>query len=132
MNSKTKNVLLTCLAFVIYLAFMIGMGFIWNLFGKDNLVITLIYWLSKGIICFMVVIFALVMVLGKADKGMNAMQLFFTISLSFLPLVLRAICLIPYAGSYVAGILAFILISLYAITMVALGAYGKGEGTKKI
>lgn len=132
MNSKTKNVLLTSLALVIYLAFMIGMGFIWNLFWKVDLATTLIYWISKGVICLMVVIFALVMLLGKADKGMNAMQLFFTISLSFLPLVLRAICLIPYAGVYVAGILAFILISLYAITMVSLGAYGKGEGTKKI
>lgn len=132
MNSKTKNVLLTSLALVIYLAFMIGMGFIWNLFWKVNLATTLIYWISKGIICFMVVIFALVMVLGKADKGMNAMQLFFTISLSFLPLVLRAICLIPYAGVYIAGILAFLLISVYAITMVSLAAYGKGEGTKKI
>ena len=132
MNSKTKNVLLTVLALVIYLAFTIGMGFIWNLFWKIDLATTLIYWISKGLICFMVVVFALVMVLGKTDKGMNAMQLFFTVMLSLLPLLLRALCLIPYAGVYIAGILAFILISLYAITMVSLGAYGKGEGTKKV
>ena len=125
MNSKTKNVLLTVLALVIYLAFTIGMGFIWNLFWEINLATTLIYWISKGLICFMVVVFALVMVLGKTDKGMNAMQLFFTVMLSLLPLLLRALCLIPYAGVYIAGILAFILISLYAITMVSLGAYGK-------
>lgn len=132
MNSKTKNFLLTFSALIVYVGFMIGIGFILNLFWKMDNATTILYWLTKGIICFMVVVFALVMVFGKADKGINAMQLFFTIFISFLPLLIRALCLIPVAGVYIAGILAFILICLYLITMISLGAYGKGEGTKKI
>lgn len=132
MNSKTKNALLTVLALVVYVGFMVGIGFIFNLFWAMDKATTIIYWLTKGIICFMVVVLALIMVLGKTDKGVGAMQLFFTIFISFIPLVVRALCLIPVAGVYIAGILAFIVICLYLITMISLGAYGKGEGTKKI
>lgn len=132
MNSKTKNVLLTVLALFVYVGFMVGIGFIFNLFWPMDNATTILYWLTKGIICFMVVVLALVMMLGKTDKGINAMQLFFTLFISFIPLVVRALCLIPVAGVYIAGILAFIIICLYLITMISLGAYGKGEGTKKI
>ena len=132
MNSKTKNALLTILALFVYVGFMVGIGFILNLFWPMDQATTILYWLTKGIICFMVVVIALIMVLGKTNKGVNAMQLFFTIFISFLPLVIRSLCLIPIAGVYVAGILAFIIICLYLITMISLGAYSKGEGTKKI
>lgn len=132
MNSKTKNALLAFLALVVYVGFMIGIGFIFNLFWAMDRATTIIYWVAKGIICLMVVILSLIMVLGKSDKGVGAMQLFFTIFISFMPLLVRALCLIPYAGVYIAGILAFIVICLYLITMISLTAYGKDEGTKKI
>ena len=132
MNSKTKNILLTTLALLVYVGFMVGIGFIWDLFWTMDKTTTIIYWTSKGVVCLMVVIFALFMVLAKSDKGVNAMQLFFSICLSALPITLRALCLIPYAGKYIAIILAFILVCIYAITMIGLTAYDKGEGTKKI
>lgn len=132
MNSKAKNVLLTVLALVVYVGFMVGIGFIFNLFWPMDNTTTILYWLVKGIICFMVFVLTLVMVLGKADKGVGGMQLFFTIFISFMPLLVRALCLIPVVGVYIAGILSFIVICLYLITMISLGAYGKGEGTKKI
>ncbi len=132
MDSKAKRVLLTSLALVVYVGFMVGIGFIWNLFWTVDKGTTILYWVTKGIICLMVVCITLVMLLSKADKGMSGIQLFFTICLSFLPIVLRAIAMIPYAGFYIAIVLAFILISLYAITMISLASYGKGEGTKKI
>lgn len=132
MNSNTKNFLLTILALFVYVGFMVGIGFIFNLFWPMDNATTILYWLTKGIICLMVVILAIVMVFGKTNKGINAMQLFFTIFISFLPLVIRALCLIPVAGVYIAGILAFIIICLYLITMISLGAYSKGEGTRKI
>lgn len=132
MNIKTKNTLFTILALVVYVGFMVGFGFILNLFWPMDNATTILYWLTKGIICFMVVVLSLIMVLGKTDKGIGAMQLFFTIFISFMPLLIRALCLIPVAGVYIAGILAFIVICLYLITMISLGAYGKGEGTKKI
>lgn len=132
MNSKSKNILLTSLALILYIGFMIGIGFIWDLFWTVNTFTAVIYWVSKGIVCLMVVVFALIMVLGKADKGVNAMQLFFSLSLSLLPIALRAICMIPYAGKWIAIVIGFILICVYGITLIMLSAYDKGEGTKKI
>ncbi len=132
MNSKTKNVALTCLALVVYIGFMVGMGFILNLFWEMDHATTLIYWITKGIVCLMVVVFSFVMLLSKSDKGTGALQLFFSVALSCLPLVLRAICLIPIVGLYVAIVLAFVLICLSLITMISISAYGTGSGTKKI
>lgn len=132
MENKAKNILLTTLALLVYLGFFIGIGFIWNLFWTMDKPTTIIYWVTKGICCLFVVIFALYMLLAKSDKGVGAMQLFFSLLLSCLPIVLRAICLIPAAGLYIAIVLAFILISLYAITMISLCAYGNGEGNKKL
>ena len=128
---KGKKILLTSLALVLYLGLMIGMGFIWNLFWPISTAATVIYWVSKGIICLAVVIFA-ISLLFKGDKGVGAMQLFFSIFISLFPLLLRAICMIPVAGIYIAGILGFIVIVLYLITLVSLGAYSKGEGNVKI
>lgn len=133
MEGKGKSVLLTILALFVYVGFMVGMGFILNLFWPIDQTTTILYWVMKGIICFMVVVLALAMVLGKGNKGIGAMQLFFTIFISFMPLLIRALCLIPVAGVYIAGILGFIVICLYLITMISFSAYSKGdEGTRKI
>lgn len=134
MEGKGKSVLLTILALFVYVGFMVGMGFIWDkLIWPIDQTTTIFYWVMKGIICFMVVVLALAMVLGKGNKGIGAMQLFFTIFISFMPLLIRALCLIPVAGVYIAGILGFIVICLYLITMISFSAYSKGgEGTRKI
>ncbi|MBE7074921.1 MAG: hypothetical protein E7376_02975 [Clostridiales bacterium] len=129
--SNGRKILFTSLALLLYVGLMVGMGFIWNLFWTVDQATTIIYWVAKGIITLMVVIFAISM-LFKGDKGVGAMQLFFSIFLSLFPLILRAICMIPVAGVYIAGILGFIVIVLYLITMVSLGAYSKGEGNVKI
>lgn len=132
MSQKTKNILLSCVGIVVYLAFMIGFGFIWNLFWQVDHATALIYWISKGVICAVVILFAVIMMLDKSDKGIGAIQLMLSITLSVMPLVLRALCLIPYAGKYIAIVLAFILICLYAITMIGLASNSHGEGNKKI
>ena len=132
MEGKAKSIILTFLAVILYVGFMVGMSFIFNLFWAMDHATTILYWVSLGIICFMVFVFAFFMVLGKTDKGIGGMQLFFTIFMSFIPLVLRALCLIPYAGFYIALILGVIVLFVYLITMLTLGANGKGEGNKKI
>ena len=93
MDKKAKNILLTSLALVLFVGFMVGMGFIWDLFWTIDKSTKIIYWVSKGIVCLMVVVFSIIMLLNKADKGVGAMQLFFTISLAFLPILLRALCM---------------------------------------
>ncbi|MBQ7884578.1 MAG: hypothetical protein IJ318_00575 [Clostridia bacterium] len=132
MSSKAKNALLTVVALMLYVGFMVGMSFVFNLFWAMDRATTILYWVSLGIICFMVVVFGLFMALGKTDKGIGGMQLFFSIFMSFIPLLLRALCLIPYAGFYIALVLGIIVLFLYLITMLTLGANGKGEGNKKI
>lgn len=131
MNKKTKNILLTTLALLVFIGFMVGMGFIWDLFWPIDTTTKIIYWVSKGLVCLLVVIFSIIMLLEKSDKGAGAMQLFFTISLVFLPILLRAFCLIPYAGKYIAIILGFILFCIYAITMIGLFASNNSEDTKR-
>lgn len=131
MDKKTKNILLTSLALVLFVGFMVGMGFIWDLFWTIDKSTKIIYWVSKGIVCLMVVVFSIIMLLNKADKGVGAMQLFFTISLAFLPILLRALCMIPVAGKYIAVILGFIVFCLYAITMISMFGYNNGEDTKR-
>lgn len=132
MNSKTKNVVLTCLALVVYIGFMVGMGFILNLFWEMDHSTTLIYWITKGIVCLMVVVFSILMLFSKTDKGTGAVQLFFSVALSCLPLVLRTICLIPTVGFYIALVLAFVLICLFLIAMISIAGYSSGSKAKKI
>lgn len=132
MNKKTKNILLSSLGLLVYLGFMIGFGFIWNLFWHVDHATTLVYWISKGVVCLAVVLFAIVMMLDKADKGIGAVQLMLSVTLSVIPLVLRAICMIPTAGLYIAIVLGFILVCLYAITMIGLFSSSNGSGNKKI
>ena len=131
MDKKAKNILLTSLALVLFVGFMVGMGFIWDLFWTIDKSTKIIYWVSKGIVCLMVVVFSIIMLLNKADKGVGAMQLFFTISLAFLPILLRALCMIPVAGKYIAVILGFIVFCLYEITMIGMFGYNNGEDTKR-
>ena len=131
MDKKAKNILLTSLALVLFVGFMVGMGFIWDLFWTIDKSTKIIYWVSKGIVCLMVVVFSIIMLLNKADKGVGAMQLFFTISLAFLPILLRALCMIPVAGKYISVILGFIVFCLYAITMISMFGYNNGEDTKR-
>lgn len=131
MNKKAKNILLTTLALILFVGFMVGIGFIWDLFWTIDKATKIIYWVSKGIICLMVVVFSIIMLLEKTDKGVGSMQLFFTISLSFLPIVLRALCMIPVAGKYIAIILGFIILCLYAISMIGMFGYNNSEDTKR-
>ncbi len=131
MNKKAKNILLTTLALILFVGFMVGIGFIWDLFWTIDKTTKIIYWVSKGLVCLMVVVFSIIMLLDKSDKGVGSMQLFFTISLAFLPIVLRALCMIPVAGKYIAIILGFIIFCLYAITMIGMFGYNNGEDTKR-
>jgi len=132
MNEKTKKGLITVVALILFVGASIGIGFIWNLFWKVDFATTLIYWITKGIINLLIVVFALFLTFGKADKGISAMQLFFSVVIALLPLVLRAICMIPAAGMYIAILLAFVFVVFYAFVMLGLASYGKGEGNKKI
>lgn len=131
MDKKAKNILLTTLALIIFVGFMVGIGFIWDLFWTIDNTTKIIYWVSKGIICLMVVVFSILMLLNKSDKGTGSIQLFFTISLAFLPIVLRALSMIPVAGKYIAIIIGFITLCLYAITMIGMFGYNNSEDTKR-
>ena len=131
--TKTKKILLTITAIMLYLALVIGMGFIWNLFWEIDKNTSIIYWVSKGIVALEVILFAVLMLFAKSDKGTSALQLFFSIMLTFLPLVLRALCMIPIAGKYIAVILGFLVIVLALMLMLLLQGYSvKGKGNQKI
>lgn len=121
--NKTNSKIYGLLALVVYIGFMVGLGFILDLFWKISEANATMYWVTTGIICLCVAFYAILMLFGKKDKGVGAMQLFFTILLSVLPIVVRLINMIPYAGIYISIVLVFLLVVTYLITMIAMGYY---------
>jgi len=120
MNTKTKRTISAILALVLYAGLMVGLSLIFDLFWKMNKATTIIYWVITGIVVLSVIGFSVALLFGKHSKGISAIQLFFSVSLSFLPLLVRAICMIPVAGIYIGGILSFILIVMFFLTMIGL------------
>ena len=99
--NKTNKIIYSLLAVLLYIGVMIGFGFILNSFWEMPKDCAIIYWLTKGIICLAVLVYVFITVFGVKDKGIGAIQIFFTIMASFLPLICRAIYFIPYAGNLV-------------------------------
>ena len=122
MNNKKNKVIYSILALLVYVGFMVGLGFILDLFWKVSGTPEIMFWIATAVVCLCVVFYVVAMLCGK-DKGVGAIQLFFTICLSCLPLIIRAINLIPYAGIYISIVLLFIVAVLYLITMIAMGYY---------
>ena len=81
------------------------------------------FWITTAIICLLVSAYVLVSLFGKKDRGVGAIQLFFTAGLSALPLVVRLINMIPYAGIYISVVLVFITLVVYLFTMISMGYY---------
>ena len=118
-----KNKVYGYLALIVYIAFMVGIGFIFNLFWKVSDANITIYWVTTAIVCLCVVFYAVLLLNGKKDKGVGAMQLFFTLLLSILPILVRAIGMIPTAGIYIALVLVFIIVIAYLFAMISMGYY---------
>ena len=123
MNNRTNKIIYGILGALLYIGVMIGFGFILNIFWDMPKDCAIIYWVTKGIICAFVLIYVLLVLFGAKDKGVGAIQIFFTIMASFLPLICRAVFLIPVAGKVISIILAFIGIALYLVTMIGMGFY---------
>ena len=121
--NKTNKILYGLLALVVYVGFMIGIGFILNLFWKVDSGNLTMYWVVTGLVCFCVAFYTLIMLFGKKDRGVGALQLVLSLGLSFLPIVVRLINMIPYAGVYLSTVLVFLLTIAYLITMLAMGYY---------
>ena len=121
--NKSNKVLYGLLAVLLYVVLSVGLGLILGLFWKISTECAIIYWVTKGVICAFVLIYALLVLFGAKDKGVGTLQIFMTLGISLLPLVCRALYLIPVAGKYVAITFAFIAFVLYLITMVGMGYY---------
>ncbi len=124
MNKSTKAIY-TCFALLFYVGFMVGFGFILNLFWKMSDASSTMFWVTTGVVCACVVITSLLSVLTKKDKGLGAMQVTFSVLLSLLPIVVRTINLIPTAGIYISAVLLFFAGAIYLFTMLGLSYYGK-------
>ena len=121
--NKANKVVYSLLALVVYVGFMVGLGFLLNLFWKVDGGNETMFWVVTGIVCALVAFYVILMLINKKDKGVGAIQLFFTLCLSCMPLLVRAINMIPYAGITISAILVFIVGALYLITMIAMGFY---------
>lgn len=121
--NKTNSKIYGIFALVVYIGFMVGLGFILNLFWKIEQSNEIMYWITTGIVCLCATFFAILMLFGKKDKGVGAIQLFFTILLSGLPLVVRLINMIPVAGIYISIVLEFLLVATYLFSMIGMGYY---------
>ena len=123
MNNKTNKIIYGLLALVVYVGFMVGLGFILDLFWKAEGHNANIYWITTGVVCLCVAFYVILLLFTKKDKGVGAIQLFFTICLTALPIVVRAINMIPYAGKYISIVLVFLLAVAYLLTMIGMGFY---------
>ena len=121
--NKTNKILYSALGLIVYVGFMVGLGFILNLFWKVGGTSATMYWITTAVVCLCVAFYVLLLLFSKKDKGVGAMQLFFTFLLSFLPLVVRLINLIPTVGIYISAVLLFICATIYLFTMVSMGYY---------
>ena len=123
MGNKSNKILHGGLALVVYIAIMVGFGFILDLFWKIEGANLTMFWIATACVCVLVAFYVILMLCKKKDAGVGVIQLMFTLMLSGLPLLIRAINMIPVAGIYISGILLFIVGALYLITMIALGFY---------
>lgn len=123
MKNKANKIIYSLLALVVYVGIMVGFGFLLNLFWKVDSGNETMFWITTGIVCVCVAFYVILMLFNKKDKGVGAIQLFFTLMLSVLPILIRAINMIPYAGIYISAVLVFLLVALYLITMIAMGYY---------
>ncbi len=123
MNNKANKIIYGILALVVYVGLMVGLGFILDLFWKIDSGNATMYWITTGIVCLCVAFYVLLMLFNKKDKGVGAIQLFFTVLLSILPLIIRAINMIPTAGIYISAVLVFLLVAVYLFMMLAMGYY---------
>lgn len=123
MNNRANKIIYSILALVVYVGIMVGFGFILNLFWKIEGVPNTMYWITTAVVCVLVAFYIILMLVNAKDKGVGAIQLFFTICLSFMPLLVRIINMIPVAGIYISAVLLFIVGSIYLITMLSMGYY---------
>ena len=121
--NKTNKILYGFLGLILYVAVMVGFGFLLNLFWKVTGGSATMYWVTTGVVCACVAFYVLLLLFTKKDKGVGGIQLFFTILLSLLPLVVRVINLIPVAGIYISAVLLFICAVVYLFTMLSMGYY---------
>ena len=123
MSNRKNNILYSLLSLVVYIGVMVGFGFVLNLFWKVDVGNLTMFWISTALVCACVAFFVILMLFTQKDKGLGAMQLFFTLFLSFMPITIRAINMVPYAGFAISGVIVFITLALYLITMIAMGYY---------
>lgn len=121
--NKTNARLYGLLGLALYIGVMVGLGFILDLFWKISSANATMYWVTTGVICLCVAFYIILLLFGKKDKGVGTMQLFFTIMLSLVPIIVRLINMIPYAGIYISIVLLFIVAVLYLVTMLSMGYY---------
>jgi len=130
MNKKALKTVYAFLGTLIVCGFLVGIGFILNTFWEMNKGTTILYWITTGIVCACLIFFVALLNLTKKDKGALGIQIFMTICLAILPFVVRLIGLIPKAGVTIAGILAFIVITIYLLTILSIGSYNTIEENK--
>lgn len=121
--NKTYSRLYGMLALVVYIGFMVGLGFILNLFWKVSNLNSTLYWVTTAIVCVCVTFYVVILLFSKKDKGVGGVQLFLTICLSLLPIVTRVISMIPVAGIYISIVLVFLVCVAYLFTMLSMGYY---------
>ena len=123
-NNKSNKIIYTLLAVLLYIGVSVGIGLLVTLLiWKTEAGANIIYWVLKGVICAFILLYALLMVFGKKDAGIGAIQLMFTLIISGLPIICRALYIIPVAGKYISIVLAVLAMALYFITMIGLGFY---------
>lgn len=123
MKNNANKIIYGILGLLVYVGIMVGFGFILDLFWKVTGAELTIFWVSTAVVCALVAFNVLLMLFKKKDAGVGAIQLMFTLMLSVLPISVRAINMIPYAGIYISAVLLFIVGALYLITMVSMGFY---------
>lgn len=121
--NKTNSKIYGVLALVVYIGIMVGFGFILNLFWKITPQNATMFWITTAVVCACVSFYAILTLFGKKDKGVGAMQLFFSGLLSLLPIIVRAINMIPNAGIIISAVLLFIVGATYLIMMIGMGYY---------
>ena len=118
--NKVNKILYGMLAALLYVVLSVGLGLILGLIWKVPATCNVIYWVTKGVICAFVVLYALLVLLGAKDKGVGTLQI---VAISLLPLLCRVVYLVPVAGKYISITFAFLGFVLYLITMISLGYY---------
>ena len=121
--NKSNSRIYGIFALFAYIGLMVGFGFILDLFWKISKQNSIIFWVSTGIVCLCVVFYVIITLFGNKDKGVGAIQLFFTVLLSFIPIIVRLINMIPNAGIYISIVLLFVVISTYIFSMLSMGYY---------